>query len=202
MISAIVRGSELIRQDQIMACSLQDQLLKAGLANKQQANKAKADKRKKAKKAKTVKKGEVYKDQDQVQREEAIAKAKAEKLEKDRQLNREREDELTRRSIDASCQQMISQNQISIPEDGDVEYNFVDGTKIKKLYVTGELQDQLAKGNLAITLMQERYTLIPAGVAEKISERRPELIISLQQAEEIDPDDPYADFQIPDDLMW
>lgn len=185
-----------------MAGSLQDQLLKAGLANKQQANKANADKRKKAKKAKTVKKGEVYKDQDELQRDAAIAKAKADKLAKDRQLNREREDELTRRSIDASCQQMISQNRVVIPEDGDVEYNFVDGTKIKKLYVTATLQDQLAKGNLAITQQQERYTLIPAGIAEKIAERRPELIISLQQTEEIDPDDPYADFQIPDDLMW
>lgn len=185
-----------------MAGSLQDQLLKAGLANKQQANKAKADKRKKAKKAKTVKKGEVYKDQEELQREAAIVQAKAAKLEKDRQLNREREDDLTRRSIDASCQQMITQSLISMPENGEVEYNFVDGTKIKKLYVTESLQDQLAKGNLAIALLQQRYTLIPARIAEKIAERRPELIISLQQAEEIDPDDPYADFQIPDDLMW
>ena len=185
-----------------MAGSLQDQLLKAGLANKQQANKAKADKRKKAKKAKTVKKGETYKDQDQLERETAIAQARDEKIQRDRELNRQREDELTRRSIDASCLQMIQQNRIDIPKEGDVEYNFVDGTTIKKLYVNTELQDQLAKGNLAIASLNESYTLIPKGVAEKINERRPELIISLQVVEEIDPDDPYADFQIPDDLMW
>jgi len=185
-----------------MAGSLQDQLLKAGLANKQQANKAKADKRKKAKKAKTVKKGQEYKDQEQLEREKAIAQAKQDKLERDRNLNREREDDLARRSIDASVKQMIQQNLIEISPDGDVEYNFVDGTKIKKLYVEKSMQDQLAKGNLAIAQMDESYKVIPAGVAEKIIERRPEVIISLQQKEEIDPDDPYADFQIPDDLMW
>lgn len=185
-----------------MAGSLQDQLLKAGLANKQQANKAKAEKRKKTKQAKAVKKGEVFKDPEELAREQAIAKAKAEKLERDRELNRQREDELTRRSIDASCLQMMQQNVINMPADGDVEYNFVDGTTIKKLYVSKTLQEQLAKGNLAIASNKGRYQLIPAGVAEKISERRPELIISQQQVEEIDPDDPYADFQIPDDLMW
>ncbi|GGK57463.1 DUF2058 domain-containing protein [Amphritea balenae] len=185
-----------------MAGSLQDQLLKAGLANKKQANTAKAEKRKKTKKAKAVKKGEVYKDQEDLAREEAIAKAKTDKLERDRELNRQREDDLTRRSIDASCLQMIKQNLIAIPEHGDVEYNFVDGTKIKKLYVDKELQDQLAKGNLAIANNNDSYTLIPAGIADKITERRPELIVSRQEVEEIDPDDPYADFQIPDDLMW
>ncbi|MEH6576142.1 MAG: DUF2058 domain-containing protein [Amphritea sp.] len=185
-----------------MAGSLQDQLLKSGLANKQQANKAKADKRKKAKKAKAVKKGEVYKEQEQIDREQAIIEAKAQKLEKDQALNREREDELTRRSIDASAQQMISQNLIDIPRDGEVEYNFVDDTKIKKLYVNTELQEQLAKGNLAIVAQNGSYKIIPATIAAKIEERRPELIISLQQKEEIDPDDPYADYQIPDDLMW
>ncbi len=185
-----------------MAGSLQDQLLKAGLANKQQANKAKADKRKKTKQAKAVKKGEVFKDQEQLEREQAIAKAKEDKLKRDKELNRQREDELTRRSIDASCVQMMQQNQVIRPEDGDVEYNFVDGTTIKKLYVTKTLQEQLARGNLAIATNQGNYTLIPAGIAEKISERRPELIISQQKVEETDPDDPYADFQIPDDLMW
>ena len=185
-----------------MAGSLQDQLLKAGLANKKQANKAKADKRKKTKQAKAVKKGEVFKDQEQIERDQAIAKAKVEKLERDRELNRQREDELTRRSIDASCLQMIQQNKVAIPTGGEVEYNFVDGTTIKKLYVDNELQEQLAKGNLAIAADKESYTLIPAGIAEKISERRHELIISRQQVEETDPDDPYADFQIPDDLMW
>ncbi|WP_428035337.1 DUF2058 domain-containing protein [Amphritea sp.] len=185
-----------------MAGSLQDQLLKAGLANKQQANKAKAEKRKQTKQAKAVKKGEVFKDPEQLEREQAIAKAKEEKLQRDRELNRQREDELTRRSIDASCVQMLMQNSISMPHEGEVEYNFVDGTTIKKLYVNKTLQEQLAKGNLAIAASKGSYILIPAGVAEKISERRPELIISRQKVEEIDPDDPYADYQIPDDLMW
>ena len=185
-----------------MAGSLQDQLLGAGLATKKQANKAKADQRKKTKKSKAVKKGEVYQDQDEQDRQAAIARQKEEKLEKDKALNREREEQRLQKEIDAAARQIIQQNIISIPEDGDVEYNFVDGSKIKKLYVNNELQNQLANGNLAIAQLDSKYVVIPAGAAEKINERRPELIISRQEKETVDPDDPYADFQIPDDLMW
>lgn len=185
-----------------MAGSLQDQLLGAGLASKKQANKAKADQRKKTKQSKTVKKGQVYQDQDEIKRQATIAKQKEEKLEKDKALNKEREEQRLQKEIDAAARQIIQQNVISMPANGEVEYNFVDNGKIKKLYVNNELQNQLANGNLAIALLDNRHVIIPAGAAEKIFERRPELIISRQEKEDIDPDDPYADFQIPDDLMW
>lgn len=46
--------------------------------------------------------------------------------------------------------------------------------------------------------------IIPASVADKIAQRDASSIVlhSALSAEEQDEDDPYADFKVPDDLMW
>ncbi|ENC42616.1 hypothetical protein ECP02999175_0366 [Escherichia coli P0299917.5] len=48
------------------------------------------------------------------------------------------------------------------------------------------------------------YAIIPASVADKIAQRDASSIVlhSALSAEEQDEDDPYADFKVPDDLMW
>ncbi|MEG7486685.1 DUF2058 family protein, partial [Enterobacter hormaechei] len=48
------------------------------------------------------------------------------------------------------------------------------------------------------------YAIIPAVVADKIAQRDADSIVlnSALSQEEQDEDDPYADFKIPDDLMW
>ena len=43
---------------------------------------------------------------------------------------------------------------------------------------------------------------ISTASAEKIEQRMPDLVIRIQPEEEPDEDDPYADYKIPDDLMW
>lgn len=48
------------------------------------------------------------------------------------------------------------------------------------------------------------YELIPRDAALKIKERDPQRIILLNEpkSQDVDPDDPYAAYQVPDDLMW
>ena len=48
------------------------------------------------------------------------------------------------------------------------------------------------------------FTFFPASVADKIAQRDASSIVlhSALSAEEQDEDDPYADFKVPDDLMW
>ena len=49
------------------------------------------------------------------------------------------------------------------------------------------------------------YAIIPASVADKIAQRDASSIVVAQRAQrrkEQDEDDPYADFKVPDDLMW
>ena len=52
--------------------------------------------------------------------------------------------------------------------------------------------------------MGDGYELLPAVAAEKIMQRDDAVIVLLNSNDkpEVDEDDPYADYQIPDDLMW
>jgi len=68
------------------------------------------------------------------------------------------------------------------------------------------MQHQLSRGMLAIAKRGQDYYVIPAVIAQKIQERNALYIVSLVDAAEleavVDEEDPYADYQIPDDLMW
>jgi uncharacterized protein len=89
-------------------------------------------------------------------------------------------------------------------ERGDVAYQFKDGTTIKKIYITQQLQKDLINGRLAIAKLANDYELLPAAAAEKIMQRDESVIVLLNRDERavVDEDDPYAAYQIPDDLMW
>jgi uncharacterized protein YaiL (DUF2058 family) len=49
--------------------------------------------------------------------------------------------------------------------EGDVGFNFTDGSKVKKLYVTGMGQKQLAAGNIAIVKQGDLYEMLPRPIA-------------------------------------
>ncbi len=180
-----------------MCPSLQDQLLKLGMANKKQAQQAKTQKRQKTKQKKG---GQA--DNEALSREEALARERAEKIAKDRMLNEQREKDKQQRAIEAQIVQLIQAHTIAIPGDAEITYNFVHGTVIKRLYVTEELQNQLTKGFIAIAIDGEKYHLVPDAVAGRIAERDEARVIRVLQSQEEVEDDPYADYAIPDDLMW
>ena len=88
-------------------------------------------------------------------------------------------------------------------------YNFTHSLegqsgKIRKIYVTEEQQKQLSKNQVAIVaLSPNQFELVPAVVANKISVQDPEYIVENSSVDtEPTADDPYADYQIPDDLVW
>ena len=85
---------------------------------------------------------------------------------------------------------------------GNISYNFTHGSAIKNVKVNDTVQKQLASGLLTIVSYQDDYAVIPTVVADKIAIRDDACIVSKAEKEEIDEDDPYADFVIPDDLMW
>ncbi len=175
--------------------SLQDQLLKAGLVDEKKANKAKKAKHQQAKKKQKNKIETV--DEAKL----AAERAQAEKVERDRQLNLQRKAEAERKALAAQVRQLIEMNRQ--PADGDIAYSFTDGSLVKKLYVTETQQRQLSNGRLCIVKLDEGYELIPTSVAEKIRQRdETTQILSNQPTETPDEDDPYAEFQVPDDLMW
>lgn len=176
--------------------SLQDQLLKAGVVDKKKAKEIKKEQRKQAKQQP---KGHLQVDEAKEQAKLALEK----KSEHDRQMNKELQAQAEKKAIQAQIIQLINVNKIN-RSGGEIAYQFTDEKKIKKLYVTPDLQQQLIKGQIAIVQLGESYELVPAPVAEKIQQRNEGAIVLLNQkdSQEIDEDDPYADYQIPDDLMW
>lgn len=50
---------------------------------------------------------------------------------------------------------------------GELAYQFADGNKIKKIYLTAKLQDQLVYGTIALVKLGEGYELVPKQVAKK-----------------------------------
>lgn len=176
--------------------SLQDQLLKAGVVDKKKAKKIAKEKRQQAKQ---TPKGH---QQHNEAREQAI-KARQEKADHDRELSKQQNEKAERKAIAAQIKQLIDVNRID-RRDSDIAYQFTDGKKIKKLYVTSLLQTQLINGQIAIVKFNDDYELVPKAIADKICERDGSHVLVLNDMNNDIPeeDDPYADYKIPDDLMW
>lgn len=178
-----------------MAKSLQEQLMGAGLVDQK---KAKSIKQQQRKQKKQQPKGQQQVDENK----ERLEAERLAKVERDRELNRQRQAEADAKAIAAQIKQLIETNKI-VPETDDIGYQFADGKKIQKIYVSELLQNQLSKGLVSIAKLGENYHLVPNLVADKIAQRDESYIVPLNiDSNDVDEDDPYADYKIPDDLMW
>jgi len=179
-----------------MANAFGDQLLKAGLVSRDKLNKSKKSKYRQQKAEKN------RKDKTVNEAAEAARRVAAEKAARDRELNRQQKEAAERKAIQAQVRQLIEMNRLS-REGAETGYNFQDGTAIKKLFVTDDMHDRLARGQLAIVRFGDGYEVIPSVVAEKITLRDEACVVSnIERREEDEGDDPYADYKVPDDLMW
>ncbi|HEX7764525.1 MAG TPA: DUF2058 domain-containing protein [Cellvibrio sp.] len=179
--------------------SLQDQLLKAGLIDAKKAKQANKEKRKETNVARRSSEEVV----DEVK--QSAEQARVEKIERDRELNRQRDLELQQKAIAAQIKQLIENHrQPKGAGNGDVEYNFTDGKLIKKMRVSPLVLEQIARGLLAVVKLGEGYELVPRIVADKIAQRDEKFVVvaNTKQDNKVDEDDPYKDYVIPDDLMW
>lgn len=174
-----------------MAVSLKDQLLKAGLADAKRARQADHARRQAAK---GRSEGESA--------AELAQRARAEQAEKDREANRQLQLAQEQKAVVAQIRQLIERHRIV--RSGDIGWQFTDGRKVKKLLVSADQQYQLTHGHVAIVRNGDGYELVPTVVAEKIRQRDAEVIVLLNSRRQDEPaeDDPYADYPIPDDLMW
>ncbi|MCO4321491.1 DUF2058 domain-containing protein [Aliidiomarina quisquiliarum] len=181
-----------------MSKSLAEQLLGAGLVDEKKIKKARQEKRQYKKK---IKSGQAV--EDNSQRLE-LERKRAEQRERDRQLNLERQAQADERARMAQVLQMLQQSQLHTK--GDIRFNFNDSRSnvIKSLYVDPTMQKHLANGKLAICAYEDSYYVVPVHVADKVAERYAASVLFIADASEQEPDedDPYKDYQIPDDLMW
>ena len=84
---------------------------------------------------------------------------------------------------------------------GACAYHFLDGKKVRKLYVTEAQRDGLAAGAMVLVRHGAGFEVIEKKVAEKIRELDDRLVLPKPQAPGAD-DPAYADHPIPDDLDW
>ncbi|MGG5836552.1 DUF2058 domain-containing protein [Huaxiibacter chinensis] len=175
--------------------TLQEQMLKAGLVSS----------KKLAKVQKTTKKSRVQ----AREAREAVELNKQAQLERDKQLSEQQKQAALSKEYKAQIKQLIEMNRITVSK-GNIGYNFTDNNLIKKIDVDKVTQSQLINGRLAIARLvtnnssESEYAIIPSVVANKIAQRDASyIVVSAELSEQAqDEEDPYADFVVPDDLMW
>jgi len=176
----------------------QEQLLKAGLVTKQQVHKAQKDKHKKNKQNHSNKNSQ--KPDEAALKSQQAAKDKADR---DRELNRKKEDHARKKAISAEINQLILKHRIERPEDCDLVYNFQHRNKVMRIYINNDLKQKMMQGSLVIARIDGRYELVPESIAKKIQQRNENRVVLFdEQDKAVNEDDPYADYQIPDDLTW
>lgn len=176
--------------------SLQDQFLKAGLVNKNKAKKVQQDKTKQKKIERRT--GSEGVDEARL----AALEAQRKNAERARELNAQRDATAAQKAVMAQIAQMVQINRQS-KGNGDIAYYYTHGTKIDKIYVSAAIQAHLIAGRLMIVCMDGKTELLPRVIAEKIEERDATLVVRVKKTStEVDEDDPYAAYQIPDDFTW
>ncbi len=177
---------------------LQEQLLKAGLVKKSKVS-AVAREQLKARHAKApVVPGEA---------ELEAQRARAQKVERDRALEAERKAQARQRELRAQARQIIRDKRV--PRSGESEYRFTADGAIRTLLVNQDLRGKLADGVLVIADGGDGYELLPRAAAEQVRERDPAMIVLDHGRADAQPEAPededaayYAQFKVPDDLMW
>lgn len=175
--------------------TLQEQMLKAGLVSSKKLAKAQKSSGKSRVQARAAR--------------EAVEENKKAQLERDKLLSEQRKQAALSKELKAQVKQLIEMNRVVVSR-GEIDFNFTDNNVIKKIAVDKLTQTQLIAGRFAIARLhaatgaESGYAIIPASVADKIAQRDANSIVvnNALSVEEQNEEDPYADFKVPDDLMW
>lgn len=179
-----------------MIKSLQEQLVSTGLIDKKKANKIKAEQHKSSRKQR----GSAT---PQNTRQDFI-EASRENAERDRELNRQRQVQNEQKAVAAQIRQIVQANRLPREDAGDITFNFVVQGKVKKIYVNQETRDRISTGKLAIVEVDKQYDLVSSSLVEKLRRRSATCVVFHNDAKAKDEpvEDEYANYKVPDDLMW
>ncbi len=178
-----------------MANSFQDQLLKAGLVDSNKVKKANREKHKQIKQQQHA--HAVTPDAAKLHAQQASAQ----KAERDRELNRQKVELENKKALAAQIRQLIETHRV--PKDaGECAYNFQDGNKIQRMYITESMRKQIMRGELMIVRLGGDYELVSKNIADKIAQRAPDHVLTIKDSSQEPTAGEYAQYKIPDDLLW
>jgi len=177
--------------------SLQEQLLKTGLASDTKAKQIKADKRKQSK----LQRNNGSENPDKLKIE--LEKTRLQQAERDRELNQLHKEAEEKKALLAQVRQLVEQNRIQQDENG-ISYQFIDDKKVKTVYVSNPIREAIIAGKAGIVRLDNNYEIVPAEIVQKIQLRHADSVVVQNQNIQETPatDDPYAAFQVPDDIIW
>jgi hypothetical protein len=181
-----------------MSESLRDQLLKAGLVSEKQARQAERESgQQKYRQGKRPKKDRAARAQS------APDPGLAAKAERDRELNRRRQQRAEAKARESELRQLLDQLRLPKPESDDY-FNFVDGGKVRRVPVDPALRGQIVRGEVLLARCAGRYELLPATSADRVRERHADALVPLesQTGAQTENEDWYKGFEVPDDLVW
>ncbi|MDH7451834.1 DUF2058 domain-containing protein [Luteimonas composti] len=177
---------------------LQEQLLKAGLVKKSKVSQV-------AREQLNARLGKAAPTAAGIERE--AQRAREQKVERDRALEAERKAAARQRELQAQARQIIRDKRV--PRSGESEYRFTADGAIRTLLVNEDLRRKLADGVLVIANGGEGYELLPRIAAEQVRERDASMIVldhgragDEAPAQSSEDDAYYAQFKVPDDLIW
>ena len=176
---------------------LQEQLLKAGLVKKSKLAEVAREQNK-------ARHGKGPAAPNDIQRD--AERARAEKAERDRAIEAERKAQARSAELRAQARQIIEDRKV--PRTGELEYRFTAHGAIRTVLVNDDLRRKLSAGVLVIAQLDDRYELLPRVAADKVRERDAGMIVldhgqgTETEAATSEDDAYYAQFQVPDDLMW
>ncbi len=189
--------------------SLQDALLKAGVADEEQLKKkprrgkpgASSSKKATAKKAPPRKK----KPQRKPDAESDLARAyaarrRAEKQQKEEEKKRRVAEQEERRRRNLELDNIVKGNTLN-RKDAEVPRYFEHIGRIRRVLCTPEQREQLNKGEIGVINLRGSYLLVSLETLEQYRKVAPDLVPSLEGREE--PEDDGSHYPpVPDDLIW
>jgi uncharacterized protein YaiL (DUF2058 family) len=178
-----------------MANSLQEQLVKAGLATEDQARRSRSGKRKDRKQGKSRDDGA----------KRAAAGRRKEQARRDRELNEKREAQRREQELRQQIRDLVLGASLN-DAAADVPYNVLHGSKVRRIYVTETQRKGLAEGALAVVTARGRHHVVPLEVEDRITAMMPDYYVFRADpsapGDDGKEDDAYAGYEVPDDLMW
>lgn len=178
---------------------LQEQLLKAGLVNKNKLDQV-VRQQQKARSGKQAPATRVEADAVDAER------LQAERAERDRQLEAQRRAERAASERAAQLKQIIEAHRIKPGDDSD--YRFEHAGAIRSLRIADAQRPLLARGALVIVGLGDSHALVNRDTAERLRAIDPAVIhldhgTTAAPPSAADPDDEfYSRFRVPDDLVW
>ena len=187
-----------------MSKSLRDQLLNKGLIDSKKAKAISKEKQQALKEQRRKKTRVASATQSSATLESELKRQQ--QRERDRRLNLQQKQMADKKALAAQIVQLVEQYRLD-RDNAELEYNFNDQNVIKKILVTKSMSQELSRGRLCIVRMGNAYEVVPKPIADKIQQRDENAIVvyneNHEQPAEKDPnDDYYAQFEIPDDLVW